>query len=485
MLCVYGLACDAKDFADLLPRPARPPCLGNMHRLNALGKAVQRANSSQSRRGVGGVQLLAQVWGSHACQFDLTHYTVSSQTDAVSVQADVPDVCDVAICGAGPVGLLLAGELAAHDIGVVVLDRADMPSPVPKANGIVGRAAVELAKRGVVAGTSLRVVSPPRFQFGPLELRLGRGPGNPLHVLPIPQRRLEELLEDRATQHGAALWRGHELIGFAQTNSQVTMQIRVADAITTCQARYLVGCDGARSFVRKHAGIGFPGFTSGEIAYLARVTIPAGQVTRAGDGFDITGVRHVAAMRPNQLVGGGFSIAPAPALDPSASDNVYLISTHEPRGEAEPSDAVSVHDLRGSLRRVLGTELPFTDASWIRSTVGNSRQADAYRLGRVFLAGDAAHIYNAGGSSLNVGLQDAFDLAGRLTSVLRDQGSAEHLDDYETARRPAGERALRHTRAQAALGGTDEGSRALCETVGEFLTRRSVARRLARLIEAR
>jgi len=104
----------------------------------------------------------------------------------MSVQVDAADVCDVAICGAGPVGLLLAGELAARGISVVVLDRADRPSPIPKANGIVGHAAVALAKRGVIAGTSLHVVSPPRFQFGPLELKLGHGPGNPLHVLPIP-----------------------------------------------------------------------------------------------------------------------------------------------------------------------------------------------------------------------------------------------------------------------------------------------------------
>lgn len=252
----------------------------------------------------------------------------------MSVQSDVTILHDVAICGAGPVGLLLAGELAAHGVGVVVLDRADKRSPVPKANGVVGHTAVELVKRGIVAGTTLRVVSPTWFQFGLLELNLGRGPGNPLHVLTIPQRRLEELLEDRARQHGAELWRGRELIGFTQTDSRVTMQIRAADAITTCHARYLVGGDGARSFVRKDAGIGFPGFTSDQIAYIARVTIPEGQITRDRDGFDIAGVGHVVAMRPNQLVGGSFSIAPATALDPSAPQDLYLISAHEPREAA-------------------------------------------------------------------------------------------------------------------------------------------------------
>jgi choline dehydrogenase-like flavoprotein len=119
---------------------------------------------------------------------------LSSQTDAVTIETDTPQHWDVAIVGAGPVGLLLAGELAARDIRVVVFERDDAPSPIPKANGVVGHSAVELAKRGILAGAGLRVVSPPQFQFGPLMLKLGLGPRNPLHILPVPQRRLEELL---------------------------------------------------------------------------------------------------------------------------------------------------------------------------------------------------------------------------------------------------------------------------------------------------
>ena len=159
--------------------------------------------------------------------------------------------------------------------------------------------------------------------------------------------------------------------------------------------------------MRKDAGIGFPGFTGEEISRIARVTIAPDRITRKKDTFDIAGVGAVAAMRPNQLAGGSFSIAPVRALDRSAPRDLYLISTHEPRGDAEPSDAVSIDELRASLRRVLGADLPFSDATAIRSTVGSSRHAEAYRRGRVFLAGDAAHIFNAGGSALNIGLQDA------------------------------------------------------------------------------
>jgi 2-polyprenyl-6-methoxyphenol hydroxylase-like FAD-dependent oxidoreductase len=391
---------------------------------------------------------------------------------------------DAVIVGGGPVGLLLAGELAAQGLRVTVLERAVSPSPIPKANGIVGRSALDLAERGLLTGTGLRVISPPRFQFGPLVLDLGTGPENPLHILPVPQRRLEELLERHAVAHGAQVHRGCEVTGFSQRDAGVAVEFRAGGALTSLEARYLVGCDGAHSFVRKQAGIGFPGFTSDEIARIARITIPPAQITRAGDDLAIAGVGRVAAMRTNPMPGGGFTIAPAAVLDSTASEDLYLISTHEPRGEAEASDHLSVDELRASLRRVLGANLPFTDAVAARSTVGNSRQADAYRSGRVFLSGDAAHVFNAGGSALNVGLQDALDLGRRLAAVLRDGASAAELDGYESVRWPAGERALQHTRAQAALAQRDDSGSALRQVLGTVIADPAAARSLARLIEA-
>lgn len=365
-----------------------------------------------------------------------------------------------------------------------MFERDDAASPTPKANGIVGHSALELVKRGLFAGTGLRVVSPPRFQFGPLMLNLGIGPRNPLHILPVPQSRLEELLEQRALQHGVQVRRGHEVLGFVQDSTGVTAEARSSQGSTQVRARYVVGCDGAHSPVRKHAGIGFPGFTSDTITRIARVTIPHGRISRVNDGFELPSVGRIAAMRPNQLSGGGFSIAPVAVLDATAPADLYLVSTNESRGDAEPSDAVPIDELRASLRRVLGAELPFTDATAIRSTVGNSRQADAYRLGRVFLAGDAAHIFNAGGSALNVGIQDALDLAGRLIAVFRNGASADELDAYGTTRHPAGERALHHTRAQALLARNDDEGRALREVFGELITNRTTARSLARLLES-
>lgn len=392
---------------------------------------------------------------------------------------------DVVIVGAGPVGLLLAGELAASGVSVVVFERNGVASPIPKANGIVGRSALELGKRGVFAGTDLRVVSPPQFHFGPLELDLGAGRRNPLHILPVPQSRLEQILERRAVQHEVHVRRGHEVLGFAQDDVGVVAEVRRHDGTTLVRARYLVGCDGARSLVRKHSGIGFPGFTSDEIARIARVTIPRERIVRVDEGFDIHGIGRMAAMRPNQLPGGSFSIAPVSVLDPTAPADLYLISTHEPRGDVDASESVPIDELRASLLRVLGAELPFTDATTIRSTVGNSRQAEAYRLGRVFIAGDAAHIYNAGGSALNVGIQDALELADRLGAAVRDGACSDELDVYEATRHPAGERTLQHTRAQAVLARNDDEGRALREVFGELMTTdRTTAWSLARLLES-
>lgn len=390
---------------------------------------------------------------------------------------------EVVVVGAGPVGLLLAGELAAAGTHTVVFESSSAPPATPKANGIVGHSAVELEQRGILSGTEFRVVSPPRFQFGPLPLDLGTDSGNPLHILPVPQRRLEELLEERAAGYGARVLRGHTVLDFTQDDSGVGIDVRIGEATERIRTHYLVGCDGAHSLVRKQAGIGFPGFTSDTIARIARVRIPDDRISRIDDGFEIPGIGHVAAMRPVQAVGGGFSIAPVAALDPNAPADLYLISTHEPRGDIEPSDEVSIEELRASLHRVLGAELPFTTATDVRSTVGNSRQADAYRTGRVFLAGDAAHIFNAGGSALNVGLADAIDLAGRLNAVLREHASLDQLDAYQATRHPAGERALTHTRAQAALSATDYSSLALRQVVGQLLTAQNAARILAKLLE--
>lgn len=389
---------------------------------------------------------------------------------------------DVIVIGAGPVGMLLAGELAAAGARPLVVERAPHPVETPKANGVVGRAAVELRRRGVLRGTGLRVVRPPRFRYGPFTLELGLL-RSPLHILPVPQRRLEELLENRAVALGATVLRGHEVIGFEQDDTSVTAHAATADSEVELHAKYLVGCDGAHSLVRKELGIAFPGTTSTNISRLARVTIPAGAATRESSGISIPSIGRLAFFVPYLADRGSVTIAPADALDLSAPSDLYIVSTHEPRGDAEPADDLGEAELRASLRRVLAVDLPFTTATAARSVVANSRQAERYRCGRAFLAGDAAHIFSAGGSALNIGLTDAIVLAEMLTSALRGNDDDPALDAYQDRRHGAARRALAYTRIQAALEAADETGDALRGVFAELLRDHTTARRLATLIE--
>jgi 2-polyprenyl-6-methoxyphenol hydroxylase-like FAD-dependent oxidoreductase len=374
---------------------------------------------------------------------------------------------DVVIVGAGPTGLMLAGELAQAGVRTTVLDRNEQPVTIPKGNGVVGRSALELRSRGLLRGTGLRAVRARRFRFGPSTLELG-WIGSPLHILPIPQRRLEALLEQRATRLGAKILRGREVAGFEPDDDGVTVHSGVA-----LRTRYLVGCDGAHSLARKHLGFVFPGVTSTDISRLARLTNP--HATRARGAVEVPGVGRLVPFLPNRTAHGSVTIAPVDALDGRASADLYLVSTHEPRGAAEPTDQLGDGELRASLRRVLGADLPFTTADAARSVVANSRQAQRYRVGRVFLAGDAAHIFSAGGSAINAGLLDAIALATSLRTG--------DLDSYETLRYAAGARTLALTRVQLALEGSDETGEALRAVFGALLSSRTTARRIATLIE--
>lgn len=170
-------------------------------------------------------------------------------------------------------------------------------------------------------------------------------------------------------------------------------------------------------------------------------------------------------------------------LDRGAPDDLYLISTHENRHGEETTDTLPEPELRASLQRVLGAELPYTQFESARSNIGNSRLASRYRLGRVLLAGDAAHVFNAGGSALNVGLLDALALAPLLAGVASGAASLESLDAYEAERRPAAERTLAQTRTQSALSRDDELGVALRQLVGSLIASRAASRKVARWLE--
>ena len=395
----------------------------------------------------------------------------------------------VVIVGAGPVGLMLAFELGRHGVRSVVLERASEPDPMPKGNGLVGRIASVVRQRGLLKGQKgLHVIPVPRYQFGSLTLRLNPLRRHPLTVLPIPQRRLEGLLEEHALGVGAEVRRGHAVVGFADDGERVRVEVEADGGAYVVETGFLVGCDGAHSSVRHLLGVGFPGTTSDRIARIGHVTIRPGASRASKGSVEFADGRRLALFRPNPTPTGSFSLAPLSALDRQAPRDRYIVSTHEPRGEQESPEHITLEDLSASIRRVLGVDLPVENATWLRSTVANSRQAEQYRVGRVFLAGDAAHVFSAGGSSLNVGMLDAVDLAARLAVVVRGEAPLVSLDAYHSVRHDVGERAILQTRAQAALSGagSDHGSAenedALHQVLEDAFRTRNPTRYLATLL---
>lgn len=377
---------------------------------------------------------------------------------------------DVVVAGAGPTGLLLAAELRLAGVRVLVLERRAEPDPVPRANGLVGQVvevmyhrglyrALARHDRGPAAALRRRLTgsygSRPRpiraFSYAGFRLDLRRVRPNPLHVLAVPQLRMEQVFARHAGTLGAAVRRGHALTGLAQDADGVTVDVTGPDGPYRVRARYLVGCDGSHSTVRKAAGLGFPGETSRELVIrMAHVVLPRA-VRTAGGGLRAGG----AVYRPYQLhrtPRGAFTLA-------SFIPGVHVVSTHEWDAPAPGEDTpVTLAEVAASLSRVAGAEIPVAappaGRPWIlrRLTDRNSRVAEPYRAGRVFVAGDAAHVFAGfGGSNLNLGLQDAVNLAWKLGAVLRGDVPEPLLDTYQAERAPLARRALTATAEQAAL----------------------------------
>jgi 2-polyprenyl-6-methoxyphenol hydroxylase-like FAD-dependent oxidoreductase len=384
-----------------------------------------------------------------------------------------PQAADVVIIGGGPTGLMLACELRLAGVDPVVLERLPEISQIPKGNGLVGQIVPTLDYRGLLdrfRAESTYVGPLPQFGFGPLQLQFGRLGTSPLHGLAIPQRRMEHLLNERLTELGGTVRRGHELAAMDLSgDDHVTLDVRSPDGNYRLRARYLVGCDGAHSQVRKQAGIGFPGVTSPEVSRIGRVFLPAVKITASGEA-EVPGIGRVPVMATQQTPNGAYSFGPLATLDKTAPPGVFIFFTREDRAAtlADPDAPMELDELRASARRVLGTDLEMRDPQWLTRTVGNNRQADRYRAGPVFLAGDAAHLFGLGGS-LNVSLLDALNLGWKLGAAHKDQAMDGLLDTYHSERHAAGQRTLVSSLVQRALSVRDEYGAALRELFGELM----------------
>jgi 2-polyprenyl-6-methoxyphenol hydroxylase-like FAD-dependent oxidoreductase len=389
----------------------------------------------------------------------------------------------VVISGAGPNGLMLACELALVGVRPVVLERLPAPSDEPKANGMVGQVIRLLDMRGLYQRfTGSQDPPKPLYEwiFSGMPVRLSGMPDNPMYALMMGQPQLVRLLDERARELGVDVRWGHEFIGVESRSDGLKVSVSTADETYTLEAAYLVGADGGRSTVRKMAGIDFPGHTSNTVARIAHVSLPH-EIRTPDGGIELPGVGPLR-FGHNRLDRGGLIYA---AFEPDRP----MVGTVEFDQQADDGEPMTLDELRDSTRRVLGVELPVEPPPGdgphaLRRIAGqNTRQADRYREGNIFLLGDSAHVHSAmGGPGLNLGLQDAMNLGWKLAAAVNGWAPEDLLDTYHIERYPVGERVMMHSMSQTALFGPGPEIAKLRELFNELLQLPSVAEHMAHLL---
>lgn len=389
---------------------------------------------------------------------------------------------DVVIAGAGPNGLMLACELALAGVPCVVLDSQPVPGEEPKANGLVGQVVRMLDMRGLYhafGGPDGPPVPSSAWIFAGLPVSFAGVEDNPMHSLMIQQPRLVRLLEKRALDLGVDLRWGHAFSGLTRVADGVTISVDAPTGPYQLDATYLVGADGGRSLVRKTVGIGFPGATSNTVSRFADVHL-SDELRSADGAYEIPGfgpLRH----GHNRLDTGGYVFFQIPGRTIFATTEV---------GRLEPdAPPMSLEDLHASARRVLGVDVPLEPPqgpgphAMRRMDGTNTRLAETYRVGNVFLLGDAAHVHSPmGGPGLNLGLQDTVNLGWKLAAQIKGWAPDGLLDTYQSERRPVGERVMMQSLAQQALMTPGQEVTALRTLFGELLDESQVQTHMARLL---
>jgi len=373
----------------------------------------------------------------------------------------------VVVAGAGPTGLMLAGELALAGVDVVVVERRpNQELSGARAQGISSRTIEVFDQRGIAdrfltAGQTAQIAG-----FALTRLDIGDFPTRHNYGLALRQKHIERILAGWVTELEVPILYDRDVTGFAQHDAGVDVALGDGQSL---RARYLVGCDGGRSLVRKTAGIDFPGWdptTSNILAEVEMTEKPPYGVHRSAAGTYAFGRSE-------------YEIKGSEILYKDVGPIGVMVTEPNTNATTEPT----LHDLKKLLVAACGTDYGAHSPTWITRFTDMTRQAAQYRRGRVLLAGDAAHVHSPiGGLGLGTGVQDAVNLGWKLAQVIKGTSPDSLLDTYHAERHPVGARVLKATMAQVALHREDARTLAAREIVGDLLKLEEARKHIAGLM---